>query len=244
MPNIAIFGGTFNPVHWGHLLIAETAFDQFKLDQVLWVPTFRPPHKNQALVAYPHRREMVRRAIADHPGFTLSANDGQPQGTSYAIATLKALQVHYPGARWYWILGNDAFQSLPRWQASQELATHCTWLVAPRSLKVRTLKDTEATMPKGSGLEHDASRQNTANVSAADPNALSVLPSPASPSALHTLQLQYHWLQMPSIEVSSSLLRQWCQKGRSLRYWVPETVRCYIIEQNLYETSQNTQTMS
>lgn len=232
MPNVAIFGGTFNPIHWGHLFIAETAFDQFQLDRVIWVPTFRPPHKAQPLVAFEHRLEMVCRAIANHPAFTVSAVDSQRQDTSYAIATLHALQTLDPDACWYWIIGNDAFQSLPRWRASQELAAQCIWLVAPR---------VEEQGERSSG-DRAAGEEEAACLQALTAHP-SLLTSPSSPLTPHCSprpphpSLHWHRLQMPSVAISSSLIRQRCRDGRSIRYLVPEAVRCYIVEQVLYQMS-------
>ncbi|HEY9616605.1 MAG TPA: nicotinate (nicotinamide) nucleotide adenylyltransferase [Microcoleaceae cyanobacterium] len=131
--NVAIFGGSFNPVHWGHRLIAEAAMSQVALDRVIWVPTYCPPHKTQVLLEFPHRLEMVRRAIADHPLWLASDLEAQRGGVSFAVATLQALQIQYPRTNWYWIIGIDAFQTLPRWQGCEELASQCTWLIAPRS---------------------------------------------------------------------------------------------------------------
>lgn len=134
MQNIAIFGGTFNPVHLGHLLVAETALDQFGLDQIIWVPTYHPPHKRRLMPTFNQRLEMVRLAIADQPAFSLSSLEAETPHTSYAIATLKGLQALYPNTHWYWVLGTDAFQTLPKWRDSSTLAAQCTWLVAPRQI--------------------------------------------------------------------------------------------------------------
>lgn len=132
MNTVAIFGGSFNPVHWGHRLIAEAAVNQVALDRVIWVPTYCPPHKTQALLEFPHRLEMLQRAISDHPLFMASDIEAQRGGVSFAVATLRELQTQYPRTNWYWIIGIDAFRSLPRWQKCEELASQCTWLIAPR----------------------------------------------------------------------------------------------------------------
>lgn len=224
MPSIAIFGGTFNPIHWGHLLIAETAIDQFCLDRVIWVPTFRSPHKTQTVLDFEHRLEMVRRAIAEHPAFTVSAIEGQRQGISYAIATLKTLQVLEPAARWYWIIGSDAFQSLPNWYASESLIAQCTWLVAPRVGSNAIDQQQESDWAQNR-LEGEGARLSTTHCQ-------SFLAPPTSSSQLH-----WHPLQLPLIGLSSTLIRQYCQEGRSIRYLVPETVRCYITAQKLYQMS-------
>ena len=231
--NVAIFGGTFDPIHWGHLLIAETALDQFHLDRVIWVPTFRPPHKAPPLVSFEHRLAMVSAAIADHPAFHVSAVDRQQQGTSYAITTLNALQTLEPTACWYWIIGNDAFQSLPRWKASQTLAAQCIWLVAPR------LMQRAAEGERAAGEERKAGNDQLLKVT----TPLNVLTPSQSGSQLNPslltpyLSLNCHRLEMPSLAVSSSLIRQRCRDERSIRYLVPESVRCYITEKLLYQMS-------
>ena len=259
MPKIAIFGGTFDPIHWGHLLIAETAFDQFQLDRVLWVPTFRPPYKAHPLLAFEQRLEMVQRAIADHPAFTVSAIDGQQTGASYAIETFTALQALEPHAQWYWIVGNDAFQSLPKWYASRALIAQCIWLVAPRALEgeeVRGERDEgmRGEDGKGKGTRNQESGVNVISATGkAEVNAfrskltqnskpltsLSPHPPTLSPHSLNPSSPHLHWheLHMPSVAISSSLIRQRCHEGRSIRYLVPEAVHSYITEQNLYQIS-------
>lgn len=251
MSKIAIFGGTFDPVHWGHLLLAETAFDQFRLDRVIWVPTFRPTYKAPPLLAFEHRLEMVRRAIADHPGFTVSAIDGQQQGTSYAIATFNALQALEPNALWHWIVGNDAFQSLPKWRASQTLMAQCIWLVAPRTLENeggrcwgneggereegRGERKEESGLPKWQSTETRIQAIEKSTLKNLHPSSFP-LPSP-SHSPAPSSHLRWHQLQMPPVAISSSLIRSRCREGRSIRYLVPEAVQCYIAEQNLYQMS-------
>jgi len=193
---IGIFGGTFNPPHWGHLLLAETALDQFALHQVLWLPTYRPPHKPEQLPPFADRWAMVQQAIAPHPQFVASDLEQQLGGISYANQTLQALMTHYPHTEWYWLLGADAFQTLPRWQHSEFLMAQCTWLVAPRS-----------------------------------PTA-SPTPPPSPPP---TPRCRWHWLTMPPVGLSSSLIRHYCQNGRSLRYLLPDPVRQYIHTHHLYQ---------
>lgn len=134
MPKLAVLGGSFNPIHQGHLLMAETALKQVNLDQIIWVPAYHPPHKqSEKLADFQHRFEMVKQAIASYPAFCLSTVDQNHTGPSYAIDTLLDLQPCYPASQWYWIVGLDAFASLPRWYRRQELAAQCSWLIAPRS---------------------------------------------------------------------------------------------------------------
>ncbi len=205
-PKVGILGGSFNPVHVGHLLIAETALDQFALDQVIWVPTYRPPHKSTGLLDYSHRVVMVKQAIADHPNFSVSNaeiqdTEIQSEERSYADSTLATLELQHPNSCWYWLIGIDSFQSLPSWRNSLELATRCIWLVAPRS--------------------SDSTQHLCQEV--------------AATMATSSVQLDWRILLMPQIEISSSLIRQYCQQGRSLRYLVPEAVRQYILDHKLYQ---------
>jgi len=139
MRKVAILGGTFDPVHWGHLLMAQTALSQVALEQVMWVPARCPPHKLAAKFEY--RLEMVQRAIAEHPAFVISPLAENDSGPTYAIQTLIEFQAFYPDTHWYWIVGLDTFQTLPRWYRRQELALACDWLVVPR---MRAGGDSEA----------------------------------------------------------------------------------------------------
>jgi len=195
---VGIVGGVFNPVHLGHLLIAECALDQFELDQVVWVVADVPPHKTD-LLPFDQRWEMVRQAIADHPNFV--ASDVERNTRSYASETFAALQMRYPQTQWYWILGSDAFQKLAGWYHSDKLAVACTWLVAPRN------------SVELSQIARQVSTQFSSR----------------------SITLRWHQLEMPQIQISSSLVRQYCQEGRSLRYLVPEPVRTFIRINNFYQ---------
>ncbi len=130
---VAVLGGTFNPVHCGHLVMADQALHQFGLDQVLWIPAGDPPHKPVAPGASPqHRLEMVRLATADHPHFRVSDMEIRRQGPSYTALTLETLRAEDPDTEWSWILGVDAFRDLPRWHQAKRVAQLCRWIIAPR----------------------------------------------------------------------------------------------------------------
>jgi nicotinate-nucleotide adenylyltransferase len=222
MKKIAIFGGTFNPIHWGHLLIAEAAFDQFSLDQVIWVPSYHPPHKSPDLLAFEHRFKMVQLAIADHPGFTISDIETQQAGRSYAVDTLQALQSLHPSAAWHWLIGLDAFCTLPHWKSSRHLAKCCVWVIAPRE-----------TDTAGEKTHQTSPAQTPSSDNTAKPTSTAL--GQVATSFLPDIQLQWHLLQMPEIGISSSLVRQYCGDRRSIRYLVPDPVRTYILSNNLYQ---------
>lgn len=204
MGQVAIFGGTFDPVHWGHLLVAETALSQLGLDRVIWIPARRPPHKHG--LAYEHRRLMVERAIADNPAFAMGSAQTGDSSPDYAIQTLTYLQTTYPKCQWYWIIGLDAFQTLPRWYHREQLIPACDWLLAPRPVSVQEINT------PGRLLWQQVVEQ----------------------LAAQNIPIRWQLLQMPLVNISSSLIRQYCRQHRSIRYLVPEDVRAYITTHNLY----------
>ena len=214
---MTIFGGTFNPVHWAHLLMAETALCQFSLDWVIWVPTYRPTYKaDSELVDFHHRLTMVQQAVISHPRFAVSAIEQHQPSASYAIDTFLALQKLYPSSEWFWLIGLDAFQSLPRWYQYQELVPQCQWLVIPRWVGAVA-----------------ASQSPQSSLAMAQQIAEQV----AAKLAAQSVPLNWHLLDMPLVDISSSLIRQYCCKQRSIRYLVPDVIRDYINQHGLYSNT-------
>jgi nicotinate-nucleotide adenylyltransferase len=217
MKKFAILGGTFNPIHQGHLLIAEMALHQHHLNRIIWVPTYHPLHKATAgLAEFPHRLEMVKQAIAPYAAYSLSdveQNIEQKSGSAFAIDTLSALQAIYPNCQWYWILGLDAFQTLPHWYGRRDLADRCQWIVAPRL------------------------------VSDLDINQLDLLTlcqKVTQQMQTEEISLCWHLLRMQSVSISSSLVRQSCREHRSLEGLVPPVVKTYILTHQLYQKAGET----
>jgi nicotinate-nucleotide adenylyltransferase len=137
---LCLFGGTFNPVHRGHLAMAEVALEQFALDQVIWVPAGHPPHKPLlGGVTSEERLEMVRLTIAGNSKFSLSLVDINRTGPSYAIDTLGLLKAENPDAQWFWLIGQDSLLDLPTWFCANELIFSCEWIIAPRSVQQNEL---------------------------------------------------------------------------------------------------------
>lgn len=208
---LGILGGTFDPPHWGHLVVAEAAYSQLKLDRVLWVPSARPPHKlGENLSGFSRRLAWVRQTIAHRPEFLVSEVESRRPHPSYAIDTLRDLQQMYPDSHWFWIVGLDTFQSLPRWYKCQEVAPVCEWLVAPRSLDPSV-----SGYPTGSPT---SDVETIARTQQACQNAIRLL-------AARSIPIRWHVLTMPPIPISSSLIRRYCRERRSLRYLVCESIR-------------------
>ena len=223
MPNLGIFGGTFDPIHQGHLQIAETALTLARLDQILWIPSLNPPHKSVPLASFDQRLTMVERAIAPYPAFVASDLEGQMGGISYAIDTFQRLQALYQEACWYWIVGLDAFQSLPRWRGSQTLSHHCTWLVAPRASAIPQSTNDDLARLEVQPFEEIFSKNFQAMTTLCDRVAQQM------PGGV-----QWQLLPTPSIAISSSLVRHRCRQGCPIDDLVPASVGLYIKNKNLY----------
>lgn len=119
---IGLLGGTFNPVHNGHLHIAEEVRKSCRLDQVWFVPAWQPPHKEVAAdVSFAQRLAMVEIALADYPEFQVCDIEGRRGGTSFSVDTLKQLHQQYPEHEFFFIMGLDSFREISLWHRYQEL---------------------------------------------------------------------------------------------------------------------------
>ncbi len=129
---VGVFGGTFNPIHVGHLKVAERAVEQFGLAQVVFVPTGYPPHKPVAGgVSGALRYEMVRRAVASRAEFSVSRVELDKDGPAYSVDTIAALSEVYPQGVAF-LVGADIFLRIEEWRASDRLLSSCPFIVAPR----------------------------------------------------------------------------------------------------------------
>ena len=139
---LGLFGGSFNPPHTGHLVVAEAMREAFALDRVVWMPAARPPHKtgadDAAALAPPDARlALVRAAIAGNAGFDasdLELRRAKATGTpSFTVETLRALVAAYAGAEWHLILGEDSYAGLASWREPDEIARLARIVVYRRS---------------------------------------------------------------------------------------------------------------
>lgn len=131
---VGIMGGTFDPIHIGHLILGESAFHQFGLDKILFMPSGNPPHKQQRKggASNEERIEMVRRAIAANEHFELSLEEMHEQGYIYTKETLKRLREQNPDTEYYFIMGADSLMSFETWRDPQEICRLCVIVVAVR----------------------------------------------------------------------------------------------------------------
>jgi nicotinate-nucleotide adenylyltransferase len=120
--NIGVFGGTFDPIHFGHLLLAEQAMELVPLDEVWFIPTGEPPHKKgKKITEAEHRYQMVLLATQDHPYFRVSRLEMERKGPSYTIDTLQTLKEMYPNDQFFLLVGADMVKDLPRWYKIKEI---------------------------------------------------------------------------------------------------------------------------
>jgi len=130
MPNrIGLFGGTFDPPHLGHLILASEAQSQLELNRLLWILTPEPPHKQEQLItSIEHRLAMVNLAIADNPAFELSHIELDRPGPHYTLDTVKLIAEQNPNAEIVPIIGGDSLRDLPTWHRPKELLYACHWV--------------------------------------------------------------------------------------------------------------------
>ena len=134
---VGIMGGTFDPIHIGHLLLGEFAYENFDLDEIWFLPNGNPPHKitDESNVSLADRIEMVRLATDDVPYFKVNLYEATAQKHSYTFSTMKALRRLYPYHEFFFILGADSLFSIEQWKNFREIFPSCTILAAMRDDK-------------------------------------------------------------------------------------------------------------
>ena len=130
---IGVFGGTFDPVHLGHLILAEQCREQARLDQVWFIPAYRPPHKqDQPVTPFHQRVEMLALAIAGHAAFRIDEIEKEHGGLSYTVQTLEELKRLHPADELFLIIGSDVLPDLPKWREPERILALVGLLVAAR----------------------------------------------------------------------------------------------------------------
>ncbi len=211
---LGLFGGTFNPIHFGHLRAAEEVCDALSLDRLWFIPAAHPPHKgDRDLTPFEVRMEMTRLAVGDHPLMEVSDVEGRRPGKSYSIETLRLLREEF-GPAWelYFILGLDAMLEIRTWKDYAQLFDLCHFVVLDRPGYDRNRLGeilTREVQPHLQAREGEAGFQH--------PSGHKVL-----------------WQQTTLMDISATGIRRLARQGRSIRYLLPEPVRGYIINNNLY----------
>lgn len=211
MTGTAVFGGSFNPIHYGHLLLADDIRERLQLDQVLFVPAGQPPHKTPVGIApAAHRYQMVKLAVAGHPGFAVSDLELRRPGLSYTVETLEALRLPRPGL--FLLVGSETFLDLLSWRLPRRIAELARLVVIPRT---GSAFDTESAAALK--VLREIGEDHFATVEGGAVPAHGVL-------VVHA----------PSLPISASDLRQRVREGRSIAYRLPDAVMAYIRSNDLY----------
>ncbi len=129
---IGVMGGSFDPIHLGHLLVAEDVCQQLKLTKLLFVPTYQPPHRPLPLADFQHRVNMTKLAISYHPQFAISDIEKNQPTPSYTVNTLRELCQLYPQARLFFVIGYDQYWQIKKWYKAKELTQLACLIVVSR----------------------------------------------------------------------------------------------------------------
>lgn len=149
MERIGILGGTFDPPHVGHLILAQHAVDAIGLTRLLFMPAADPPHKQQETkTPVNHRLAMLECATLDNAQFSISRVDVDRPGPHYSVDMLRLVQVEYPQANLYFIMGGDSLRDLPKWHKPQELISLCRIAVMRRPQSVISVDMHSAILPE------------------------------------------------------------------------------------------------
>jgi len=217
---LGLLGGTFNPIHNGHLAIARQTCEALALDRILFIPTSDPPHKlPQSLAPAKDRYEMVRLAIGSDPLLAVSDVELRRSGTSYSIDTVRQLQQEYgPQTELFFLIGLDAFLEFPSWHEPNTLLTLCSFIVISRpGLSFQAL----STLP----LLPPLSQQSLLDLDRGRSSRLTV------PMGAHALIC----LRLPPSDVSASGIRSKFKQGLPTANLLPPPVESYILQHHIYD---------
>lgn len=133
MKKVGIMGGTFNPIHTAHLILAENAYEQFRLDQIVFMPSKQPAYKDLGdIIAKEHRQKMIELAIEGNPHFSIDTMEYEREGNTYTADTLIELHQKYPDNEYYFIVGGDSLYQLEHWNRPQVILSLAHILAAQR----------------------------------------------------------------------------------------------------------------
>jgi nicotinate-nucleotide adenylyltransferase len=202
---IGIYGGSFNPVHLGHLIAAECCREQARLDRVLFMPAATPPHKQGQLLAdAADRVAMLTLAVGGHEAFAVSTIEVDRGGVSYTVDTLAVLAERHPHDTLVLVLGPDALAQLPTWREPRTIADRCELVAVERERL-----DDVAVIARDARLADLLGQERLAALIAAR-------------------------VRMPAIGVRASDLRAAVASGTSIRYRTPRAVEAFIMSHGLY----------
>jgi nicotinate-nucleotide adenylyltransferase len=209
---VGLFGGTFNPIHLGHLRGAEEIRETFDLEKVIFIPAAIPPHKGMGgMMDASHRLEMVRLAVSTNPYFSVSDIELERSGKSYSIDTIRHFRKIHQGPLFF-VLGRDAFLEIETWKEFKTLFSLCHFIVMARP----------GSQEKGHG--------------SALPGGLTPYFKyhPAAEAWVHASGNNLSLKEITFLDISSTKVRLLMERGESIRYLIPPEVETYIQKKGLY----------
>jgi nicotinate-nucleotide adenylyltransferase len=213
---IGLLGGTFNPIHFGHLRMAQELADALNLAEIRFIPSANPPHKAAPIVSAQQRAEMVQLAIADNPLFKLDTRELNRQGASYTIDTLISLREELGEiCSLCLIMGSDAFSKLDSWHRWDELLNYCHIVLVQRP---------------DSQTQQKISDQLTAFLT----NHYTENSNDLTEKSAGYIHMQHITAQ----DISATKIREMLATGKSTQYLVPDKVLAFIKQQHLYSLAQ------
>jgi len=215
---IGILGGTFNPIHYGHLRMAQELADALNLDEVRFIPSANPPHRTKPEVSAQHRAAMVQLAIRDNHLFKLDNRELKRTGASYTIDTLISLRDELgEGNAFCLIMGNDVFVKLNTWHRWQELLDYCHIILIQRP-------DASPHQPKLpeelTALLHDHYTENAADLAFKNFGYI-------------------HMQKITPLDISATKIREMLAINHEPKYLSPDNVLAYIKQYQLYQDKSN-----
>jgi nicotinate-nucleotide adenylyltransferase len=227
---IALFGGSFDPIHSGHLNVARAADRRFNFDEIHFIPASRPPHKlKQHLAPFPHRFAMVSLACSEHPHFVPSLSEAGEDFAGnqlhYSVDTVRHFRhtYHGHGDRIFFMIGADAFLDIPTWKEYETLLGLCDFIVANRpGIRMEALR--LVIPPDLMARPHKPGTPNGKRDDDAHP----------SPVVAHLHKTTVYLLENVASEVSATDIRKKAHRGQSIHGLVSARVEEYILKQGLY----------
>jgi len=214
---IAVFGGTFNPVHFGHLRLAEEVAELLGMDQVLFVPSFDPPLKSRDLAPFSHRLAMVKKAISSNPSFAASDIESRIKGKSFTIHTLQALKKTLFPSQMFFLMGSDAFLDLCNWYMPLDILAMTEIIVAirpPHDLNT-VAKSPYLNKKVTAAIKHMGKKKRL------------------------TCQLSFKkgkvtFVRTSLLDISATEIRGRIRRRMSIKYLLPQAVESYIILNKIF----------
>ena len=218
---IGLFGGTFNPVHYGHLRAAKEVWDGFALESLYFIPSALPPHKDtQDVVSIVDRLEMTRLAVTDNPEFILSDVELKRPGLSFTIDTVRHFKKSLnANVDLFLIMGIDAFLEIDTWKSFKQL-----FRILPMIIMTRPLPDDRPHSPEWKNMTMFIQEKISGSFQFSKKDGC----------YRHDRHQPVYLFNISMLDISGTKIRKLIQGGQSIRFLVPESVENYIYKRGIY----------